>query len=85
MTRTHPHPPVYAQTSLDDLHNESAVNAKKLVVILYCLRGHDEEIRLRVQYRPGVLRYKQAVQEPLPPRYFPLVFPAVFGWLAIRM
>lgn len=83
VTRTRPHPPVCVQTSLDDLHNESAVNAKKLVVILYCLRGHDEELRLRVPYRPGVPRYKPAEQKPLPPRYFPLVFPAIFGWLAV--
>lgn len=85
VTRTHPHPPVCVQTSLDDLHNEAAVNAKKLVVILYCLRDHDEEIRLRVQYRPSIPRYKQAVQEPSPPRYFPLVFPDIFGWLAVYM
>lgn len=88
VTRTHPHPPVCLQTSLDDLHNEAneaAVNAKKLVVILYCLRDHDEEMRRRVQYRPSIPRYKQAVQEPSPPRYFPLVFPDIFGWLAAYM
>lgn len=85
VTRTHPHPPVCVQPSLDDLLNESAVNDKKLVVILYCLRDHDEEIRLRVQYRPSVPRYKQAVQKLFPPRYFPLVFPDIFGWLAVYM
>lgn len=62
VTRTNPHPPACVQTSLDDLHNEYTVNAKKLVVILYCLGKHDEEIRLHVLYRPSIPQHKQAAR-----------------------